>query len=73
MKNKLSAERAIKILAQRDGVSEDEIIGEIEKAIKIGMGNSDPKVQKKWKELYGENRTPTAEKLITKIAEYIVK
>lgn len=37
------------------------------------MRNSDPKVQRKWRELYGGKKTPMAEELVTKIAEYRVK
>lgn len=73
MKKYSSAERAIKMIALREGISENEVREEIEKAIEAAMNNSDPEIKKKWNTLSRDRKNPTAEELISKIASRIIK
>ncbi|MBQ8228795.1 MAG: sporulation initiation factor Spo0A [Clostridia bacterium] len=50
-----------------------EVEREINKAIAVGMSDSDPEVQAKWRELFPDGRTPTPEELIITLAKEVQK
>ncbi len=52
----------IREVARRQGVSEREVIAEIEKAIKSGMNSKEPEAMAFWAPFNG--RTPTVEEVV---------
>ncbi|MEG2512226.1 MAG: sporulation initiation factor Spo0A C-terminal domain-containing protein [Acetivibrio sp.] len=68
-----SGEKAIFYLARKNGVTEDEIRRELEKAIEIGMSSTDQEVQKHWKEMSCNGRRPTPEEMISYLTKKIQK
>ena len=62
MKRKYS--KVIKRIAAQEGVSEEIIYSEIQKAITEGYNNPDPAVQAYWRSLAPNGTVPSPEKLI---------
>ncbi|MBQ3600898.1 MAG: hypothetical protein II992_06810 [Lachnospiraceae bacterium] len=60
--NKRVAEQVIRKIAEKQGVSEGELRGEIGKAIIEGYKN--PEKSRTWKELFGEKTIPSPEQFI---------
>ena len=69
MKRKYS--KAIKKIAAQEGVSEEIIYSEIQKAITEGYNNPDPTVQAYWRSLAPNGTVPSPEKLIKILANEI--
>lgn len=61
--NERAAKEAIKKIAKREGKSESEISGEMEKAILIGFLNKE--TRHNWDRLFGVGRLPSPEEFIT--------
>lgn len=61
----------IREVARRQGVSEREVITEIEKAIKSGMNSKDPEAMAFWAQFNG--RTPTVEEVVKVMVNEIQK
>lgn len=65
------ADRLIRIIAQREGIKEDEVQREMEKAILAGYLN--PKTNAKWNMVFGVGNVPTPEEFIIKMAKIAAK
>lgn len=68
---KCSAEKAIKLTAEKEGVSVKEIRRQLELAILAGIASLDPSTRDKWKKVPCESDIPTPEELITYIATHV--
>ena len=58
-------------VAEKNGITRDEVESEIQKAIKEAMRSRQPKVQQIWKEVAPDGQTPAAETVITLIAKKV--
>ena len=54
----------IKAVAQKNGVSTDTVLREMQEAIDSGFNNPDPEIQAKWKEIPYKGARPTPEDVI---------
>lgn len=71
--NRKEAEKALRILAARDGVTAGYVRAKIQNAIDIGMANLDPHIRAYWKAIPHHGERPTPEDVICFIAENISK
>ncbi len=71
--NRIKAERALQILAAKDGVSVGYVRAKIQDAIDIGMANPDPHIRAYWKAIPHHGERPTPEDVICFIAENVNK
>lgn len=62
--NKNKIHKALKEIAERDGVSITYVRTEIQKAIDLGFDNPDPNVQAEWKKIPYRGKRPTPEEVI---------
>ena len=69
MKRKYS--KAIKKIARQEGVSEDYVYAEMQKAIAEGFNNPDPAVQEHWKKIAPDGKIPSPEKVIEILSKQI--
>lgn len=58
-------------VAEKNGITRDEVESEIQKAIKEAMKSWQPKAQQFWKEVAPDGQTPSAETVITLIAKKV--
>lgn len=66
--NVVKAERALKQLAKKEGVSVETVRHEIEIAIAEARKSTDPKAQKFWKTVPHKGEYPTPEEVIVHLA-----
>ena len=71
MKRKYS--KAIKKIAQQNGVSAESVYYEISEAIKAGYNNPDPAVQDYWRKITPGGEMPPPEKVIELLTNEIKK
>ena len=71
MKRKYS--KAIKKVAQQNGVSVESVYYEISKAIEAGYNNPDPAIQERWRKISPDGKLPTPEKFIEIVGNEIKK
>jgi len=57
----------LKIIAQENGVTAEEVEREMQAAISVGFSNSDPEVRKEWEKM-GFTAEPSAEDLVKGLA-----
>lgn len=67
--NTKKAEKALKKIAKRDGVSVRAVKREIEIAVAAARDNPDPKSQAFWKSIPCKGERPTPEEVITYLAD----
>ena len=67
--NTKKAEKALKKIAKRDGISVREVKREIEIAVAAARENPDPKSQAFWNAIPCRGEQPTPEEVITYIAD----
>lgn len=65
----MNGKKALREVARRQGISEQEVRREIEIAIAEGMKSKDPAVQAYWKAMPSKGEVPTPEEVI----EYATK
>lgn len=70
-RTRISAEEAIQEVSLRHNTTVEEVRKEIKLAMLVGLCNTDPAVQAKWKEIPCAGEVPTPEELITYIVEII--
>lgn len=70
-KKKIDAERAIQIIALREGKSVKYVRDHIKIAMLAGMCNQNPIVRERWKNIPCKGEVPTPEEVITYIATHI--
>jgi len=58
-------------VAEKNGITRDEVESEIQKAIKEAMKSRQPKAQQFWKGVAPDGQTPSAETVITLIAKKV--
>ncbi|MDO4567419.1 MAG: sporulation initiation factor Spo0A [Clostridia bacterium] len=71
MKEKTDAERAIRQLAMREGVTVEEVRRQMALAILAGLSDQDAAVQARWKKIPCKGEIPTPEELISYLAKHI--
>ena len=71
MKKKIDAEKAIRSIAMREGVTTEEVRKQMKLAMLAGLCSQDPVVQARWKIIPCKGEVPTPEELITYIATHI--
>lgn len=68
---RIEAEKAVKLIAMREGVSVDAVREQMKRAMLSGMSSPDPVIQAKWKKIPSEGEIPTPEELIAYITACI--
>lgn len=58
-------------VAEKNGVTRDEVESEIQKAIKEAMTSRQPEAQQFWKEVAPDGQTPSAETVIALIVKKV--
>ena len=71
MKKRIDAEKAIRIIAMREGVTAPEVRKQMKLAMLAGLCNQDPAVQARWKKIPCKGELPTPEELITYLATHV--
>lgn len=71
MKRKVDAEKAIRLLAMREGKTVEEIRKQMKLAMLAGLCCQDPEVQARWRKIPCKGEVPTPEELITHLATHI--
>jgi hypothetical protein len=71
--NKKKVRKALKIIAERDGVTVKYVHSEIQKAIYLGMTNPDPQVKAYWLGIPHKGDKPTPEEVVSFMAEKVNK
>ncbi len=69
--NRDVAKRAIRKIAERDGVTSAYVEKQIKIAMMNGLCSSDPAIKAFWDQIPRENEVPTPEELIIYLSEYI--
>jgi len=70
-KRKETISEYLKIIANKEGVTESDIRNEIALAVSLALKSSDPKVQNFWKDVPRKGETLTIEEIIEYIATKI--
>ena len=65
------AHSAVKTIADKEGVSVDNVREEIKAAMSEGLRSPDPAVQEMWKRIPCKGETPEPEELIAWLAEQV--
>lgn len=68
--NKKSAKQAIKKIAIKHGITEEEVLKDMRTAILLGYLNDN--TRQKWEEIFGKDTIPSPEEFIAKIAFNVV-
>jgi len=71
--NCISAAKALKEVATRNGVTVAEVKKQIQLAMLCGLCNNDPAVKEKWSEVPHVGDLPTPEELISHLAEKVTE
>lgn len=61
------------IIAEKEGITKEEVQQEIGRAVSIALKSPDPKMQRFWTDFPCENDTPTIEEIIYHLAEKFAK
>ncbi len=69
--NRKKAQNALKIIAQKNNVSYNHVVEEIQKGIDIGMNNPDPHIRAHWKSISHNGERPTPYEVICYITDEI--
>lgn len=59
-KNTYSVDKYLKIIAEKEGITKEEVQQEIGWAVSIALKSPDPQMQRFWTDFPCENETPTA-------------
>ena len=60
-KNTYSVDKYLKIIAEKEGITKEEVQQEIGRAVSIALKSPDPQMQRFWTDFPCENDTPTIE------------
>lgn len=63
--------KAFKKIAEKEGVTVEEVREEIKKAIDVAMQSDDPAVKLYWKNICNYGKVPTPEEVVIYIAEQV--
>ena len=72
-KNTYSVDKYLKIIAEKEGITKEEVQQEIGRAVSIALKSPDPQMQRFWTDFPCENETPTIEEIIYHLAEKFAK
>ena len=72
-KNTDSVYKKLEIIAEKEGITKEEVQQEIGRAVSIALKSPDPKMQRFWTDFPCENDTPTIEEIIYHLAEKFAK
>ena len=72
-KNTYSDDKNLDIIAEKEGITKEEVQQEIGRAVSIALKSPDPKMQRFWTDFPCENDTPTIEEIIYHLAEKFAK
>ena len=64
-KNTYSVDKYLKIIAEKEGITKEEVQQEIGWAVSIALKSPDPQMQRFWTDFPCENETPTIEESYT--------
>ncbi len=64
-------ERALEKVAQKEGISVEEVKREIAMAIAAAYSNPDPKIQRRWNDIPCKGDVPTPEEVITQLSKEV--
>lgn len=70
---KIKIEKSLQIIAQKEGITTEEVRKEIALAISYALKSNDKDMQYFWKDIPCEGPTPTIEEIIDFLAEQIAK
>lgn len=70
-KNQLHIDKYLEIIANKEGISTEEVRKEIGRAVSVALKSSDPQVQKFWSDIPCKGDTPTIEEIIYYLARQI--
>lgn len=73
MAKKINAGRALEEIARKNGVSVEEVRGQITLAILAGMRDPSPSVQAYWRRIPAAREIPTPEEVIAFMAKEVAK
>lgn len=62
-KNTYSVDKYLKIIAEKEGITKEEVQQEIGRAVSIALKSPDPQMQRFWTDFPCENETPTIEEI----------
>ena len=65
------ASRAIAVMAEREGVTEEHIRAEIDEAIQVSHKSLDPRVKAQWADIEFVGSEPSVEEFVTWLAEKV--
>lgn len=66
------AYRSLQHVARQEGITVEQVIESIDKAIQIGMASPDPKVQERWALIPRVGSKPTAVELVAFLGELMM-
>lgn len=72
-KNTYSVDKYLKIIAEKEGITKEEVQQEIGRAVSIALKSPDPQMQRFWTDFPCDNETPTIEEIIYHLAEKFAK
>lgn len=72
-KNTYSVDKYLKIIAEKEEITKEEVQQEIGRAVSIALKSPDPQMQRLWTDFPCENETPTIEEIIYHLAEKFAK
>lgn len=72
-KNTYSVDKYLEIIAEKEGITKEEVQQEIGRAVSIALKSPDPQMQRFWTDFPCENETPTIEEIIYHLAEKFAK
>ncbi|GFH88807.1 hypothetical protein IMSAGC002_00045 [Lachnospiraceae bacterium] len=61
----------LKVIAKKEGISEDDVRNEIALAVSLALKSNDPHIQAFWKDIPCDGDAPTIEEIIDYIATQI--
>ena len=70
VKKELNAEKAIRTIAMREGVTVEEVRAQMHLATLAGLCSKDPAVQARWKVVPCKGEVPTPEELVAYLAAH---
>lgn len=72
-KSTYSVDKYLEIIAEKEGITKEEVQQEIWQAVSIALKSPDPQMQRFWTDFPCENDTPTIEEIIYHLAEKFAK
>ena len=68
----MSTKKIIRQIAKNNGVSQQEVISEMRKAIRLGMASTEPQAQAFWKQIAPDGKEPSIDLFLKACSKRIV-